>query len=246
MTLSKPILKHIFADDLHHIGWIMLSVFGISILISILSGSNASLGGLEFIFGFILLVGWAESFDEDMHFYTQLGVSRRTISANTVIGMAISSAVFTIAFMVTVGLLSLVALALPVDFISISTLYTQHLLGNMGAIPGLFVHFVCTWAILLAFGAIGRFGASLYYILSKLGRYIALAVIIFTLIIVPNLLLPRLVDLETMIEAFVGAIVYGHSGNWGNPGIAIAAALGVAAICLIGSWLCIRRCKMKK
>jgi len=246
MTLSKPILKHNFIDDLRHIGWIILSVFGISILIGILSGGNASLGGLEFIFGFILLVGWAESFAEDLHFYTQLGVSRRTISTSVMVAMLISSAVFTAAFMVTVGLLSLVSLAIPVDFLSVSTFYTQYLADSMGAISGFLVHFVWTWAILLTFGAVGWFGASLYYILSKLGRYIALGVIIFTFVGVPNFLLPRLFDLESVIEAFVNLIVYGQSGNWGSPGASIIGALIAAAACLVGSWLCMRRCKMKK
>jgi len=248
MAISKPILKYLFRDDFKHLGWIVLSVLAINIFLGLVSGGNASLGGLEFIFGFILFVGWAESFNEDLHFYTQLGVSRRTISLNTTIGMVISSAVFTVAFMVTAGLLTLVASAFPVDSISISTLYTRHLAG-MGAVQGHLVHFAWTWAILLAFSAFGQFSSSLYYILSKLGRYIALAVIIFTVVLAPRFVLPHFLnlmfgDLDAMIEVFVNILVYG--GSWVSLCMSIAANLCIAAACLIGSWLCTRRCKMKK
>jgi len=246
MTVSKPILKYLFADDLKHLGWIMLAMLGINIFLGIVTTGGTNINGLEFIFGFILLVGWAESFEEDLHFYTQHGISRRTIFASTTVGMIISSVVFTIALMVTTGLLALFATIMPVDlsYLSIfSTFYTQQLAG-MGTVQGILVHFVWAWAILFAFGAVGQFGASLYYILSKLGRYIALSVIIFVVVLAPRFLIPMSGDLEAIIETFVNVIVYG--GDWGNPGRAIATALVVAVACLIGSWLCARRCQMKK
>jgi len=246
MTLSKPILKYGFADDLKALGWIMLVVLGINIFLGVVSVGNTNINGLEYIFGLILLIGYAGYFEESLHFFIQHGVSRRTISVSTTVSMVISSLLFTIAVMVTTGLLALFAAVAPVDtsYLSVfSTFYTQQLAG-MGAVQGVLVHFVWTWATLLAFGAVGEFGASFYYILSKLGRYIALGVIIFVVVLLPRFLIPMLGDLEAMIEAFVNIIIYG--GDWGNPFTAIAVTLGVATACLIGSWLCVRRCKMKK
>ena len=243
MILSKPILKYNFADDLKHLGWIMLGVLGFNIVFGVVSMGTTNINGFELLFGLILLIGWAGHFEETLHFYAQHGVSRRTIFANTAVGIAISSALFTVALLLTIGLLALSAMALPIDmgYLSVfATFYTQQLTG-MGIVPGLLLHFVWAWAILMVFSAVGQFGASLYYILSKLGRYIALGVIIFTVVFLPRLLIAVEGDL---IEAFVNVIFYG--GDWGRPGQAIVTALCVAAACLIGSWLCMRRCQMKK
>jgi len=243
MNISKPILKQSFIDDLRHLGWIMLGVLGISLFIGVVATpGGANVGGLEYIVGFILLVGWADAFEGDLHFYTQLGVSRRTIFASTVVGMAISAVLFTTAFLIVVGLLSLIASAVPGD-VFFATLRLQHL-GGMGLAPGLLLHFVWTWAILISGAALGQFAGSLYYILSKLGRYIALGVIIFTVVLLPQLIIPRLNDFDVIIEAFVDMAVYGVS--WGNPGTFISISLGIALASLIGSWFCVRRCKMKK
>ena len=244
MTISKPILKHNFTDDLKHICWIVLGVLGFSILPQIFLAfePEVQVTGVEFMFGLILLIGWASYYEEHTHFYAQHGVSRRTMFTSSTVAMAISSALFAIAFMVAAGLLVLLSAVLPVS-ISVSTLFTQHLAG-VGTALGLLVHFVWTWSILLAFSAVGQFGASLYYILSKLGRYIALGVIIFVVVVLPRFLIPMLGNIENMIDAIVHMFVYG--GNWGNPGMSIALALGVATVCLISSWLCMRRCQMKK
>jgi len=245
MIISKPILKHNFADDLQHLGWIMLAVLGISIVpqIFLAFDHGVQISGLEFIFGLILLIGYASYFEEHMHFYAQHGVSRRTMFTSGAVSMVISSTLFTIAVMVAAGLLALLSVVLPFDA-SIATLYTQHLTG-MGVAPGLFVHFVWTWAILMALGTIGEFGASLYYILSKLGRYIALGVLIFVVVVLPQILARALFnDFDSAIDAFVNMLVYGD--GWGSPGTSIAVALGVAVVCLVGSWLCMRRCQMKK
>ena len=248
MTINKAALKFHLHDDFKSIGTICAILLAVSILptlfITVTVGNNVMnvMSGLEFMFGFVLFIGWIEHFSVGLHFFTQHGMSRRSIFASDITYLLFGSLMYAVAALLTGAIVGLVVPLLGASYTSAFVSMYPHLLAGMNGVAAGLLHLVWTWAIIMAGSALGIFVGSLYHILSTMGRYIALGCLILLVIVLPRFLVGTDVDgfVETLTSFVTGAM------DLGSPAGVIGAAACVAAIGIVGYWLCVRRCKVKK
>jgi len=254
MILLKLVLEFYLRNTLKALMWfslILTGIFAASVIGLLVSGvgrDSVSVNGYEIMLGICLFIVCLNSFKEEFHFFLQHGISRKMTFTGFALHLFLASAVYAIA-LVAFSALFLWISNLPAVGMNTYTLFTQ-LYANwghsVGILSGALAHFLWTWGLFFAAGALGYFLTNLFYRLGKFGKAFVPSVIGLLLF----LGLPLLNHFSGgRIIAFIWERLhwlFHGSGEIATPTNSTIFFFIFALVGLAISWLFVRRCQLKK
>jgi len=253
MLLRKPVIEYYVRAALRAFKWFLLILTGVfaltiagmgAINIGVVQADGTSYFGVEVAFFIFFTIACMSDFTAEFHFMFQHGVSRRSAFAGFSAHMLIMSAIQAVVLMLASALFYAVGTWLGAGINHLfPSIYGAHL-EALGTIPGGLLTFLFLCSMLLLGGTLGYFISVLLYRLNKLGKSLlggGLVALAMTLPFLNILSGGRVVQFFLWLrQVFVGR---GDTPNLLN-GVGVFAVLTV--IGLFGTWLLIRRVKLKK
>ena len=258
MMLRLSILEYYLKGVIKGLGLFVLIYTGIVTVIAMLTavtvatvtgnGTGVQMNGQELAFGIAAFVSGWSLFREDIHFFIQHGVSRRTAFVGFIVQWIFVSLLFSVALVLVFTLwMHLIDLLLGTINHNITDMFQQlyrQRLGQMGTVAGYGLNVLFSWAFFLAAGILGYCVSSLLYRMDKIGKTIlgvGAGLLVFSLPFLNRATSGHLARFGGWIlERFLGDI------QNPNPWNAIVCFLILSVIALCASWLLVRRCKLKK
>ena len=265
MALRLPVLEYYLKRVIKGLGLFILIYMGIVTAITLITAvtigaftpgtviigtdeGTMQMNGQEMAFGIAAFIACWSLFREEIHFFIQHGVSRRTAFIGFVLQWVLASLLFSVSLVFIFALWFYLVDFLPsIANTNITDIFQELYrlrLAQMGTVAGYGINILFTWALFFAAGMLGYCVSSLLYRMEKIGKTV-LGVIVglfaFSLPFLNRATNGGLLRIgRWMLERFLGDM------ENPNPWNAIVFFFILAVIALCASWLLVRRCRLKK